>query len=240
MAERILLVEDDPVFRSVLEDNLIFEGYRVDAVADGNAALTHVRSSKPDLIVLDLTLPDWDGLELCPLLHQGGKVPIIILSSRGQKQDKIKGLDLGADDYITKPTDLEELIARIRAVLRRNHVTLDRLTVGRLVVDFQTQRVTAGRKAVHLTHHEMKLLRYLAERRGDVIHREELLAEVWGYANPTVTTRSVDQTIFRLRQKIERDPHHPVFIRTAHRDGYCLSMPEDEPARLPKRREPSQ
>ena len=237
MSERILLVEDDPVFRSVLADNLLYEGYRVDAVADGNAALTHVRSSKPDLIVLDLTLPDWDGLELCPLLHQGGKVPIIILSARGQKHDKIKGLDLGADDYITKPTDLEELIARIRAVLRRNHVTLDHLTIGRLVVDFKAQRVTAGRKAIRLTHHEMKLLRYLAEHPGEVIHREELLAQVWGYANPTVTTRSVDQTIFRLRQKIERDPHHPVVLRTAHRDGYCLSTPDDPP-RAPKRREP--
>ena len=234
MAERILLVEDDPIFRSVIEDNLIFEGYRVDAVADGNAALNHVRLSRPDLIVLDLTLPDWDGLELCPLLHQGGKVPIIILSARGQKPDKIKGLDLGADDYITKPTDLEELIARIRAVLRRNHTTIDRLTIGRLVVDFRSGRVTAGRKVVHLTHHEMKLLRYLAERPDQVVHREELLSEVWGYANPTVTTRSVDQTIFRLRQKIEKDPHHPVFIRTAHRDGYCLSAPE-ETARSPKR-----
>jgi DNA-binding response OmpR family regulator len=229
MAERILIVEDDPIFRSVIEDNLIYEGYHVDAVADGTAALNHVRVSKPDLIVLDLTLPDRDGLELCPLLHQGGKVPIIILSARGQKLDKIKGLDLGADDYITKPTDLEELIARIRAVLRRNHLVVDRLEIGRLVVDFRTRRVTSGRKAVHLTHHEMKLLRYLAERRDQVVHREELLTAVWGYSNPTVTTRSVDQTIFRLRQKIERDPHHPVFIRTAHRDGYCLSSPDEQP-----------
>ena len=236
MAERILLVEDDPVFRSLVEDNLLFEGYRVDAVGDGNAALNHVRASKPDLIILDLTLPDRDGLELCPLLHLGGKVPIIILSARGQKHDKIQGLDLGADDYITKPIDLEELIARIRAVLRRHHPTVDRLTIGRLVVDFRTQRVTAGRRVVNLTHHEMKLLRYLAEHRGEVIHREELLAEVWGYANPKVTTRSVDQTIFRLRQKVERDPHHPVFIRTAHRDGYCLSTP-DEPGRMAKRKE---
>jgi len=147
MAERILLVEDDPVFRSVLEDNLVYEGYRVDAVADGNAALLHVRASKPDLIVLDLTLPDWDGLELCPLLHQGGKVPIIILSARGQKHDKITGLDLGADDYITKPTDLEELIARIRAVLRRNHVTLDRLTVARAGEEIRIE--AAARSFLH-------------------------------------------------------------------------------------------
>jgi DNA-binding response OmpR family regulator len=223
MPKRILIVEDDAIFRSVIEDNLVFEGYRVDAVADGKSALSHVHSSVPDLIILDLTLPDWDGLDLCPLLQRGHEVPIIILSARGQKADKIKGLGLGADDYITKPIDLEELLARIRAVLRRTRPTVDRLAVGRLQIDFRTQQATSGRAAVRLTHHEFKLLQYLAERRDQVIHREELLMEVWGYMNPKVTTRTVDQTVFRLRKKIERDPHHPVFIRTAHGDGYCLS-----------------
>ena len=222
-AERILIVEDDPTLRRLLRDNLVFEGYRVEAVADGKSAIAHVRSSAPDLVVLDLTLPDIDGMELCPLLRQSGKVPIIILSARGQKLDKIKGLKLGADDYITKPFDLQELLARISAVLRRSHPALERLAIGRLVIDFRSQRATSGQTPVHLTHREFELLRYLAERREKVVHREELLKEVWGYLDTNVTTRSVDHAIVRLRKKIEPDPHHPEFIRTVHGDGYCLS-----------------
>ena len=126
MAERILIVEDDPTLRRVLRDNLIFEGYRVDAVSDGKSAISYVRASTPDLVVLDLMLPDFDGLDLCPVLRQSGKVPIIILSARGQKTDKVKGLKLGADDYITKPFDLQELLARVSAVLRRAHPALER------------------------------------------------------------------------------------------------------------------
>ena len=227
MTERILIVEDDRVFRSVIQDNLVCEGYRVDAVGDGQAALHHVRSCVPNLILLDLTLPDSDGFELFPQLHRGGKVPIIILSARGQKPDKIKGLGLGADDYVTKPVDLEELLARIRAVLRRGRTVPQRVRIGRLHIDFRTQQATSGKTIVRLSHHEFKLLQYLAERRDQVVTREELLSEVWGYVNPDVNTRSVDQTIFRLRQKIEVDPHQPVCIRTAHRDGYCLSAADD-------------
>jgi len=227
MNERILIVEDDRVFRSVIQDNLVCEGYQVHAVGDGQAALTHMRSHVPNLILLDLSLPDSDGFEIFPQLHRGGKVPIIILSARGQKPDKIKGLGLGADDYVTKPVDLEELLARIRAVLRRARTVPQQLKVGRLSIDFRTQQATAGKKVVRLSHHEFKLLQYLAERRDQVVTREELLSEVWGYVNTNLNTRSVDQTIFRLRQKIEVDPHQPVCIRTAHRDGYVLSVPDD-------------
>ena len=223
MSERILIVEDDPTLRRLLCDNLKFEGYRVDAVSDGKAAISYVRSSAPDLVVLDLTLPDIDGLDLCPVLRQSGKVPIIILSARGQKTDKLKGLKLGADDYITKPFDLQELLARISAVLRRSHPALERLQVGRLIIDFRSQRASSGSAPVHLTHREFELLRYLAERREKVVHREELLKEVWGYLDTSVTTRSVDHAIVRLRKKIEPDPHRPEFIRTVHGDGYCLS-----------------
>jgi two-component system response regulator VicR len=222
MGDRILVVEDDPVFRSVIEDNLVCEGYRVDAVADGTAALSHCRTSTPNLIVLDLTLPDWDGFELFPLLSRKGKVPIIILSARSQKLDKIKGLGLGADDYVTKPTDLEELLARIRNVLRRSRVVPQRIRVGRLTIDFRTQQASSGRTPVRLSHHEFKVLQYLAERPNEVVSRDELLSEVWGHVDPDVTTRSVDQTIFRLRQKIEADPSEPVYIRTALGDGYSL------------------
>jgi DNA-binding response OmpR family regulator len=223
VSERILVVEDDPTLRRILCDNLVFEGYRVEAVSDGKSALAHVRASVPDLVILDLTLPDVDGLELCPVLRQTGKVPIIILSARGQKVDKLRGLKLGADDYITKPFDLQELLARISAVLRRSHPALERLSIGRLVIDFRTQRASCGDAPVHLTHREFELLRYLAERRDKVVHREELLKEVWGYMDTNVTTRSVDHAIVRLRKKIEPDPHHPDFFRTVHGDGYCLS-----------------
>jgi DNA-binding response OmpR family regulator len=227
VAERILIVEDDPTLRRVLRDNLVFEGYRVDAVADGAAALNQVRSASPDLVLLDLTLPDWDGLDLCAALRQGSKVPIIILTARGQKADKLKGLKLGADDYITKPFDLQELLARIGAVLRRSHPAVERLRIGRLVIDFRTQRATSGSTPVRLTHREFELLRYLADRREKVVHRDELLKEVWGYLDTNVTTRSVDHAIVRLRKKIEPDPHHPEFIRTVHGDGYSLSATEE-------------
>ncbi|HKY19920.1 MAG TPA: response regulator transcription factor [Vicinamibacterales bacterium] len=222
--KRILVVEDDPIFRSILEGQLGFEGYQVQAVGTGQAALTMLRTSKPDLLILDLTLPDRDGLELCATFQRISPIPIIILSARSQKADKVKGLDLGAQDYITKPVDLDELLARIRVVLRRTETTaVHHLTVGRLVIDFQRQTARAGRRAVTLTTQEFKILRYLAERQGQVVHRDELMAEVWGCVTPAFPTRSVDQAIFRLRRKIERDAHQPVFIRTAHRDGYCLS-----------------
>ncbi len=223
MPERILLVEDDQTFRSILSENLKLEGYHVEAVADGHTALGRLGSFTPDLIILDLSLPDRDGLDLCQPLSRGGQIPIIILSARSQKSDKLKGLRLGAEDYITKPADFEELLARIQVILRRTRTTVDHLSIGRLVIDFQAQTATSGSKAVTLTTLEFRLLRYLAERPGEVVSREQLLADVWGSLNQTIPTRSIDQAIFRLRQKIERDPHHPEFIRTAHRDGYCLS-----------------
>jgi DNA-binding response OmpR family regulator len=224
LPKRVLVVEDDPIFRSILEGNLTFEGYQVQAVGSGQAALAIVSTFRPDLVILDLTLPDKDGLELCPILQRNG-LPIIILSARSQRADKLKGLDLGAEDYITKPVDFEELFARIRVVLRRSQsVTVNHLAVGRLVIDFEKQTARSGRKAVTLTTQEFKILRYLAERQGQVVPRDELLAAVWGCVTPATLTRSVDQAIFRLRQKIERDPHQPVFVRTAHRDGYCLSQ----------------
>jgi two-component system alkaline phosphatase synthesis response regulator PhoP len=228
MTQRILVVEDDPIFRSVIEDNLTSEGYRVDTVDNGQAALAFVASVSPDLILLDLTLPDWDGLELCPLLKRHKDVPIIILSARSQKVDRLQGLKVGADDYIVKPTDMEELIARIKVVLRRTRPRVDRLQIGRTVVDFRTQRALCGRTAIRLTFHEFKLLEYLAQRPFQVVRREELLTEVWGYLNPNVATRSVDQTVVRLRKKLEPDPHNPLFIHTAPGVGYCLRIPESE------------
>jgi len=229
MPDRILIVEDDATLQEILRDCLVGEGYRVDVASDGAAAMACVRSSPPDLVLLDLMLPDADGLDLCPVLRRSGQVAIVILSARAQKADKLKGLSLGADDYITKPFDLDELLARIGAVLRRSHPTLDRVLIGRLIVDFRSQRASRGDALVHLTHREFELLRYLAERREKVVRREELLREVWGYVDTNVTTRSVDHAIVRLRKKIEPDAHRPEFIRTVHGDGYCLNVTRLEP-----------
>lgn len=227
MKKRILIVEDDRGLAKVLGDNLRFDGFLVESVADGETAVARARVFAPDLVLLDLMLPGRDGFELCPLLRQGGRTSIIILSARGQKADKLRGLDVGADDYITKPFDLDEMLARIRAVLRRARATVDQLVLGRVVIDFRAFRATSGSRQFHLTHREFEVLHYLAERRDRVVYRDELLREVWGYLE-TPTTRSVDLAIARLRKKIEPDPHHPRFIRTAHGDGYCLNADEGE------------
>ncbi len=146
-----------------------------------------------------------------------------MLTARSQKADRIRGLKLGADDYVTKPFDLEELLARIHAVLRRSRPDVERLTLGQVTIDFRTLHAWAGQQDLELTHREFELLRYLAERQEVVVDRDELLREVWGYASAP-HTRSVDQAIVRLRKKIEPDPQHPVFIHTVHGNGYCLTL----------------
>ena len=232
MAHRILVVEDDPTLRLVLRDNLQSEGYNVDVAADGASAVTRARTTIPDLIVLDLTLPDHDGFELLPILRSLGQVPIIVLTARAQRDEKLKGLTLGADDYITKPFDPAEFLARIRAVLRRVRPTVSRIRLGSVTIDFLKKHASNGRRTIPLTHREFELLSYLADRRDVVVPRNELLRAVWGYLDRDIVTRTVDFAIARLRRKIEEDPHHPQFIRTAHGDGYCLSgVPEDDSSR---------
>src|SRR5215831_7444288 len=166
MSKRILIVEDDPALAKVLKDNLEFEGFEVAHGADGASALTHAKNATPDLIVLDIMLPDTDGFALCGVIRQSGRIPVIMLTARGQKADKLRGLDLGADDYITKPFDLEEFLARVRAVLRRAGPMMDRLVLGRVVIDFRAQQATKGTRTLHLTHREYVLLQFLAERQG--------------------------------------------------------------------------
>ena len=224
--KRVLIVEDDRSLARILNDNLTFEGYQVTGAADRDAALASVRSAPPDLILLDLMIPGANGFDLCAQLRGQVRTPIIILSARAQKSDKLQGLDLGADDYLTKPFDLDELLARIRAVLRRHgKPEVELLTMGRVTIDFRTLSATRAGHELHLTHREFELLRYLAERRDRIVHRDELLREVWGYLS-TPTTRSVDLAIARLRKKIEPDPHRPRFILTVHADGYRLTPDE--------------
>lgn len=223
--KRVLVVEDDEVTARVLYDNLIFEGFDVSQAPTGAAALKLAESSPPDVVLLDVTLPDISGFDLCRPLRRGGAIPIIFLTARGQKVDKLRGLNLGADDYVTKPFDLEELLLRVHAILRRSHVKSEQLTLGAVVIDFRRQQATKGRKAVHLTRREYDVLQYLAERPGRIVTRDVLLREVWGYRDRPIT-RSVDFAVARLRKKIEDDPHHPRFLRSAHGDGYCLIIDE--------------
>ena len=191
VTKRILVVEDDFVLAQVLRDNLAFEGFEVDWVEDGRHAVARARAFVPDLVLLDVMLPGADGFELCELLRDRGRTPVVMLTAKSQKADKLRGLNLGADDYITKPFDLEELMARVRAVLRRGRPSLDRLVLGRLTIDFRTRSAQRGGTEVHLTHREFELLSYLAERPGVVVQRDELLRQLWGFQEAPLT-RSVE------------------------------------------------
>ena len=210
----------------VLYDLLTMEGYAVSQAPTGAIAIALAKEHRPSLIVLDLTLPDVSGFELCHSLGREANGSLVILTARGQKADKLKGLNLGAADYITKPFDTEELLARIRAVLRRARTPIQTLELGTVTIDLQSQRVVSADGAVTLTRRECDLLRYLAERRDRVVHRDELLREVWGYPDAPLT-RSVDSAVARIRKKIEPDPHRPLFIHTVHGDGYCLTSAAD-------------
>jgi len=222
MTKRILVVEDDASLARVLRDNLVYEGFDVEWAADGHAAVTASRAFAPDLVVLDVMLPGRDGFDLCGLLRQGGATPIIMLTARSQKADKLRGLQLGADDYVTKPFDVEELMARVHAVLRRTRPPVERVILGDVTVDFRQMTVMRGREDLHLTHRELELLRYLVERQGRVVFRHELLREVWGYPDAPAT-RSVDNAVARLRKKLESDPGRPRYIHTVRGDGYTIT-----------------
>jgi two-component system response regulator MtrA len=224
MKKRVLIVEDDHALAKVLADNLRAEGYEVRHVADGSLALEFVRSFVPDLVVLDITLPGMNGLELCDRLWHNGHIPVLMLTGSSRQSDKVGALNRGADDYITKPFDLREFLARVRAVLRRALLDTDTLQIGALAINFAQRSALLGQTKLHLTEREYCLLHYLSERMGQVVHRDELLRKFWSTELPT--TRSVDIAIARLRKKIEPDVHHPRFIHTVHGDGYTLTRSE--------------
>ena len=221
--QRILIVEDDRALARVLSDYLSFSGFDVDWVDDGAEVLNKVRSTSPDLVLLDLMLPGRDGFNLCGLIREGGRTPVIMLTARDQKVDKVKGLELGADDYITKPFDFEELQARIRAVLRRARRSATRITIGDAVIDFVAFTATRAGLDLRLSRREFDLLGYLAEREGRIVQRDELLREIWGFPEEPAT-RAVDYAIRRLRRKLESDPHNPRHIHTVHGNGYSLTL----------------
>lgn len=225
LTKKVLVVEDDLSLARLLMDNLAFCGFEAAHTADGNEVVNAIRTFSPDIVLLDLVIPGVSGFDLCGLIRQGGRLPVIMLTARSQKEDKIRGLQAGADDYVTKPFDFDELRARIWAVLRRARAVVAQLKLGDTLIDFRARRAVGRRGEIHLTHREFDVLLYLAERQGFPVLRGELLREVWGYPDEP-STRAVDFTIRRLRKKLEPDPHHPRYIHTVHGDGYSLNLAE--------------
>jgi two-component system alkaline phosphatase synthesis response regulator PhoP len=219
---RILIVDDEPEIVRGLEDNLRFEGYQTLTAANGADALAVAAREAPDLIVLDLMMPVVSGWDVCRTLRARGiDVPIIMLTARGEEADRVRGLELGADDYLAKPFSLRELLARVRAVLRRPGPRQkgEELAFGDVRVRSRGRQVFKAGREVTLTRKEFDLLLYLLAHRGEVITRERLLDEVWGYER-FPTTRTVDTHVLRLRRKFEADPEHPHWILTVHGQGY--------------------
>lgn len=220
---KILIVEDEPDMVLGLKDNFEFEGYEVVTASDGAAGLERARSEHPDLLVLDIMLPKLSGLEVCKTLRaEGFSAPIVMLTARGQEIDKVVGLELGADDYVTKPFSIRELLARVRAILRRTEGGKKRLARYRfadLELDFETYRATRGGERLEMSPREFELLRYLIERKGETVTRDQLLEDVWGYESYP-STRTVDTHIAKLRAKIGDSGSEPRFIMTIHGVGY--------------------
>jgi DNA-binding response OmpR family regulator len=228
MKKRVLLVEDDEALADIVCHNLRQEGFDVHRVANGDVALDAAMAFAPDVALVDVMIPGRNGFDLCGSWREQGRFPVILVTVRDRREDKIRGFKMGADDYITKPFHLEELLARVHAVLRRGRREINRLRLGSVDIDFAKHMATAppGNRSLGLTRREFDILRYLAERAPTVVYRAELLKYVWRLREDAVT-RSVDRAIARLRTKIERNPRRPAFIHTAHGDGYFLT-PEGE------------
>ncbi len=225
---KILVVEDEPDMVLGLKDNFEFEGYEVITASDGASGLERARTHKPDLVILDIMLPKLSGLEVCKLLRtEGFSMPILMLTARGQEIDKVVGLELGADDYVTKPFSIREVLARVRAILRRTEGAKKR--IGRyhfadIDLDFESHVASRFGAPLELSPREFELLRYLIERKGETVTRERLLEDVWGYESYP-STRTVDTHIAKLRAKIGDSGSEPRFILTIHGSGYKFVDP---------------
>jgi DNA-binding response OmpR family regulator len=222
---RILVIEDDPAILRGLADNLKFESHEVLTAADGETGYRLIHEQHPELIVLDLMLPRLSGYEVCRKVRDEGiTTPIMMLTARGEEGDRVLGLDLGADDYVTKPFSVRELLARIRALLRRAHPPKscpDELRFDDVVIDFRRYEARKGDQTLEMTRKEFGVLRLLASRPGEVVTRDELLNEVWGFENYP-STRTVDNHIATLRAKLENNPSEPRHLLTVHGVGYKL------------------
>lgn len=223
---KILVIEDELEMQKGLQDNLEFEGYDVELIGDGNKGLEKMINTIYDLIILDIMLPGMSGFDVCKKAReQGVRIPIIMLTAKGEEIDKVVGLELGADDYITKPFSLRELLARIKAILRRkNEAAIAHsgpIALGKLKIDFAAYTAFSHGKSMEMTPKEFEILKYLWLHRNQVVSRNSLLTDVWGY-NENISSRTVDNFILKLRQKIEPDPSHPKHIMTIHGIGYKL------------------
>jgi DNA-binding response OmpR family regulator len=220
--QRILIIEDEPDLLRGLALNLKAEGYGVLTASRGDAGVEQALRDRPELVLLDIMLPGMNGLDVCrELRRKGFEAPIIMLTAKAEEVDRVVGLEIGADDYVTKPFGIRELLARIRARLRRHAPASATLRVGQAEVDFDKHEVTRLGQRVELTGKEFDVLRLLARHRGEIVTRDRLLEEVWGYETYP-TTRTVDNHILRLRQKLEEDPANPRYILSIYGEGYKL------------------
>lgn len=232
--KRILIIEDDVSILSGLKDVLTFKSYEVLTAEDGETGYAAAGKEKLDLIILDIMIPKMDGFALCRKLRaEGNATPVLMLTAKGEEPDKIRGLDIGADDYVTKPFSLPELLARVRALLRRTPEGApkslpDSLRIGDVFLNFKKYEATKGDTAMSLSPKEFGILAYLASRKGEAVTRDELLDEVWGY-DLYPTTRTVDNHIAQLRAKIENDPAEPRYLLTVHGVGYKLVLDDEKP-----------
>jgi two-component system, OmpR family, response regulator VicR len=235
MQKKILVVDDERPIADILQFNLKKEGYDVQCAYDGDQAVEMVENMQPDLVLLDIMLPGRDGMEVCREVRKKYEMPIIMLTAKDSEIDKVLGLELGADDYVTKPFSTRELIARVKANLRRHQaapapeeeVDTNEIAVGALTIHPDAYIVSKRGETIELTHREFELLHYLAKHIGQVMTREHLLQTVWGY-DYYGDVRTVDVTVRRLREKIEDNPSHPSWIVTRRGVGYYLRNPEQE------------
>lgn len=220
---KVLIIEDEPNMVLGLKDSCEYEGYEVAVARNGKEGLEKATTEKPDIILLDVMLPLMSGIDVCRTLRTRGiETPILMLTARSQEIDKVVGLEVGADDYVTKPFSIKELLARIRAHLRRASkqvVEIENFSFGDVELNFKKYTASKDGKVLDLSAREFEILRYLIRHRGEIVTRDQLLDEVWGYRS-TPVTRTVDNHIARLRQKIEQDPSEPQHIITIHRIGY--------------------
>lgn len=220
---KILVVEDEPNMVAGLRDNFEFEGYEVITASDGVEGLQRALEESPDVVILDVMMPRMSGLEVCKQLRaKRSSLPIIMLTARGQEVDKVVGLELGADDYVTKPFSIRELLARVKAILRRTAAGpkhQDQHSFGDVEVDLRRHRVLRAGKALDISSKEFELLKYFISHSGETLSRDRLLEDVWGYENYP-TTRTVDTHLVRLRQKLEPEPEQPQYFLTVHGTGY--------------------
>lgn len=220
---KILIIEDEPSMVLGLRDSLEYEGYEVSAACDGREGLDKASREKPDLILLDVMLPLMSGIDVCRALRSGGvEIPIIMLTARSQEIDKVVGLEIGADDYVTKPFGVKELLARVRAHLRRaakQVAEIETFEFSDVKLDFKKYRASKQSQELELSAREFDILKYLIQHRNQIVTRDQLLDQVWGYTSSPIT-RTIDNHIAKLRQKIEDTPSDPQHIITVHRVGY--------------------